>query len=156
MESLIRKSIEILTLTPENHLFDWIDLADVITGKLRAGIPLSNKEDIFYTEMSVFCRRIKLDCPLVLYRGLTVAFDPLVAQKQPNSTSPSLETAKGYGAFVVKVVVPAGSHAFYTSAWQHTTEGIEEQDEKEVLLLPGLFVSSGEEDGVPVYRYSGL
>ena len=71
MESLIRNSIEIFTLTLENHLFDWNDFADVITNKLRAGTPLSNKESVFYSEVSAFCRRIRTEAPIVLYRGLT-------------------------------------------------------------------------------------
>ncbi len=134
-------------------VYNWMDLGDVICEKLRSGRPLSEIEFATYNGVGTMVQKIKIDNTIQLYRGLTKPFDALIGEKQLNSTSLDLKTAQTYGSYIVKIVVPAGSSAFYLSAWQSLNTQVGLQEEKEVLLLPGKFTFYGEENGVSTYIY---
>lgn len=71
--------------------------------------------------------------------------------------SPNVGTEHIYRSFLVKVIVFRGSNAFYISAWELINTEVAEQEEKEVLLVPGRFTLCGEqiEEGeITTYLYN--
>lgn len=53
----------------------------------------------------------------------------------------------------MKVTVPGGSNAFYISVCESIDIEVEEQDEKEILLLPGQFILNEKGDRYSTYLY---
>ena len=154
MEKLIINSVNILKEGINiDVIYGWMDLGDVICEKLRSNIPLKAEEVLLINKFDVICNRIKLDNNITLYRGTSEKFNPSVAGKQFIAMSPNINTAETYGAYITKVIVPTNRHAFYISAWELINEEIETQEEKEVLLLPGMFTLYEEENGITTYIY---
>jgi len=131
-----------------------MDIGDVICEKLRSNESLEERELTLIGKLTNMLKRIKLDEDIILYRGIKDEFDPIMAGKQFNAMTPDLKTAKTYGIRILKVIVPKGSNAFYISAWELINTEVGEQEEKEVLLLPGKFLLCGEEDGIVTYAYN--
>lgn len=156
METLIINSARILSEDDNIQVvYGWMDLGDVICEKTRSDIPLKEEEFLLLRKLTTMCKRIKLDTHITLYRGTAEKFDPIVAGKQFNAMSPDINTAKTYGPYLTKIIVPMNSNAFYISAWQIINTEIETQDEKEVVLLPGRFILSRkkEEEEIITYLY---
>lgn len=154
MDNLIADSVSILKEDDNLEVaYGWMDAGDVICEKLRSGQLLKEQELILTDRLTSMLKTITLDGTITLYRGLTGIFDHIVAGKQFNAMSPNLKTAATYGPNVMKIIVPRGSNALYISAWELLNAEVEEQEEKEVLLLPGKFTLCGEEEGLTTYLY---
>ena len=155
MENLVTDSVNILKEDDNIQVaYGWMDLGDVICERLRSGQPLKEQELVLADRLTIMLRRVRLDGDITLYRGLTTEFDPIVAGKQFNAMSPNLHTAETYGNCIVRIIVPRGSNAFYISAWELLNAEVAEQEEKEVLLLPGKFTLCREDEGTTTYLYT--
>lgn len=155
MESLISHSIQLLREGANNMqtTYAWMDVGDVICEKLRSEISLNQGEASIVCNLTSMCNSITLTDTITLYRGTMEIFDPILAGKQLNSMTPNINTARTYGPYITKIIVPKGANAFYISAWEILETRVDAQEEKEVLLLPGKFTILGETNGITTYIY---
>ena len=154
MEQLIADSVNILRQGDNIDLiYFWMDVGDLICNKLRTNQLLTETELENVNKLTKLLKSIVLTKDIILYRGLITEFNPLIGEQQFNALSPYLNTAETYGSNIIKVIVPKGSHGFYISAWELIRE---EQEEKEVLLLPGRFTLLAIENNCIKYNYSML
>lgn len=157
MERLIADSVNILREGDNIDLiYFWMDAGDLICNKIRTDQPLTETELENLNKLTNLLKSIVLTEDIILYRGLTTEFNPLIGEHQFNALSPNLSTAETYGSNIIKVIVPKGTNAFYISAWELIREEQEEQEEKEVLLLPGRFTLLTMENNSVTYKYSML
>lgn len=155
MENLISDSFTILQEGDNIQVvYGWMDLGDLLCEKQRSNKPLKENEIELTNKLTSMLKRIKLEDNITLYRGVTKEFDPSIAERQFNALSPNLNTAETYGSHIIKVIVPKNANAFYISAWELINTDIDEQEEKEVLLLPGKFILCGKEDNSSTYLYN--
>jgi hypothetical protein len=155
MEHLISNSVAIFR--EENTIqvaYSWMDIGDLICEKQRSNKPFKEQEMELVNKLETMVKRITLEDNITLYRGTTKEFDPAVAEKQFSALSPNLNTAETYGQYLVEVIVPKGTNAFYISAWELINTAVEEQEEKEVLLLPGKFTLREAEGNCATYLYT--
>lgn len=154
MESLIQSSLKILRNADNiTAAYGWMDVGDLMSEKLRSGKTLEGEMLLLSNKLADIINNIELEEDIVLYRGINGQFDSSLAEKQYNAMSPRLDTAKSYGDYIIKVIVPRGANALYISAWEILNPEVDENEEKEVVLAPGSFHFLGEEDGITIYKY---
>jgi hypothetical protein len=139
MEKLITDSITILQEEGIQIAHDWMDIADLICYNQRTDKALRKNEFELLNKLNPMIKRVKLEDDIVLYKGLTVEFDPILAGKQYNTLSANLHVALNYGSYIIKVIVPKGSNALNI--------GVRREDDKTVILLPGEFTLIEDPDG---------
>ena len=152
MEQLITDSITILKEGDNfNTAHGWMCMADYLCPKQRSNIPLKADEVELIGELATMLKRVKLEDDIILYKGLTQEFDPMIAEKSSfNTLSANLYAALHYGSYIIKVIVPKGSNALYISAWQQGRADVvaREGEELAMALLPGKFTLDEEAQGL--------
>lgn len=159
MEQLISDSVTIIKEEDNMQVvYGWMDTGDLICEKQRSNSILKEQELYIINKLTAMLKRIKIEEDIVLYRGRrgTKGVTNVVEANQLNALSPNLKTAETYGPFIMKVTVPKGTNAFYISAWELINTEIGEQEEKEVLLLPGKFTLCGKDNNCYNYLYTQL
>ena len=156
MEQLISDSFTILK--EEDNMpvvYDWMDIGDVLSAKHRSNSILNEQESYITNKLIAMLKRIKLRDNIILYRGRrNEPTSTIVEANQFTALSPNINTAETYGPYIMKVIVPSGTNAFYISAWELINTDVGEQEEKEVLLLPGRFTLYEKEDYWSTYLYT--
>ena len=157
MEQLKFDSHHALVTKPDNIevLYSWMDYGDVLSEKMRNGRLLLATDTSLITNLKSIVSSVMLINDIVLYRGMTCEFNkkdfpfwPIMYANQFTSLSPNINTATDYGGNVMEVLIPRSSHAFYISAWENFNLDINPSDEKEILVLPGVFNCIGHENNV--------
>lgn len=153
MEQLISDSVNIIKEGDNlDIIYAWMDIGDVLSEKHRTNNPLSEQELYITNKLNSILESIILKDSIILYRGVTKEFASVEAS-QFSALSPNINTAETYGKYTMKVIIPAGSNAFYISAWELVNTEVEEQEEKEVLILPGRFILCEKESLYSTYMY---
>jgi hypothetical protein len=149
MEKFISDSVDILREGDNIQIaYDWNDIGNNICTKQRINKFLNSNEIEVVDKITSIIKRVKLEEDIIVYRGLTKEFDPILAMKQLNSLSCNLHAAFFYGSYVIKVKIPKGSNAFYLSAWQSINTKVRKQDTRYVVLLPGEFILDENEESL--------
>lgn len=156
MEQLMTDSVKILK--EEDNLqviYDWMDAGDVISKKQRNNLLINTEYQYIIDELIKIIKMVKLEDNIVLYRGMTNKIgDNIIHANQFSALSPNINTAKTYANNIMEVFVSKGSNAFYISAWEVINTDVEEQEEKEVLLLPGYFTLYKKYNSYVTYIYT--
>jgi hypothetical protein len=150
MEQLIADSIKLLNSETIEIIYAWMDYGDLLNQKLRSNDRLNNIDSELIDNIIKLISQVILTDEIIVYRGLTNStLDNNT--KQFNSVTPDQATALTYGDHIMKIVIPKGTNIFYISAWEHITTDSIPNDEKEILLPPGIFNLS-DNDGL--YKFN--
>jgi hypothetical protein len=145
MDGLIADSISILKDDPKllDIIYAWTDIGDLLCEKQRTNKLTSDWADLI-DDLTTLIEKVKTQNEIKVYRGLTIEPGVVFEAPQFNSVSPSIETAKTYGDYIMTIFIPKDCNAFYISAWEFMNPNVPSQDEKEIILPPGKFVLKGE------------
>jgi hypothetical protein len=141
MEQLINHSRGVVNANNVDTIYDWMDSGDILNYKLRSNLTLTPEESHLQLNLNKLIRLVSLEEDVHLYRGTNNDLLPTINAPQFNSLTNSIEIASNYGKSIMHVLVPKGTNALFISVWEELHPSIMDNEEKEIVLLPGKFVA---------------
>lgn len=147
MDRLIRdsiKAIKPLTEKTEDLIYDWIQRAIIYLPYIREGreryLPKSFKEAYKFVENKI--NNIETREDIIFYRGVNNVPEDVIELDTITSITHKKRIAEEFGKYVIKILIPKGSNAFFISAIDYikNRDNVEEDSEFETLILPGRLI----------------